>query len=436
MSNLGNVMKKLICMAMMLFSTGALCEVLKVEGAKYKALAIALPDPRASVATGLSTQLSKDLIATVRSDLSWSAVFDVLDPRSYVADLSKEGLDKKSIRVESWTQIGADALVKMQLVVNGQDLTVDVAIHPLVGQKASGRKSFNAPTSQVKRLAHQISDEILNFFTGEPGIFNTQIVAARETSNGKHLVVLDVDGLNERSLTKGSGPHILPTFAPEGDTVLYTAFNDHNANLMQINVDGSNPKVLSSRPDANTGAQISPDRRQMAFTVISGAGSQVYLGDRSARNVKKITDSFGINISPSFTPDGSKIAFVSSRGGNPQIYMMDVNGQNAKRLTFQGKYNQTPRVSPKGDYIAFTGRDERNVFDLFLLQISTGTVSRITQDQGNNEDPWFSPNGRLIVFTSTRDGKRELYVSNLDGSMQKRVTSGGGYYTPSWGPSK
>jgi TolB protein len=115
--------------------------------------------------------------------------------------------------------------------------------------------------------------------------------------------------------------------------------------------------------------------------------------------------------------------------------MMDKDGANPKRLTFHGKYNQTPRISPKGDFIAFTGRDEEKKFDVFLFEIKTGTITRVTQDQGNNEDPWFSPNGRLVVFTSTRDGKRDLYVSTLDGNLQKRVTFDGGYWTPSWGPS-
>jgi len=404
-----------------------------ITGAKFDPIPIALPDPMAGAA---DNQLAKDLIATVRSDLGWSGVFKVLDPVSFLADQSKEGLEKNTIQVASWKAVGADALVKMKLAVKGDDVSVDVAIHPLIGSKASGRKTLSLPKSQLKKLAHQISDEILIYFTGEAGMFNSQVVAARETSAGKHLVLLDIDGSNEKVLTKGKGPHLLPTLAPEGDTVIYSAYKDHNLNLMQINTDGTNVKTLSSRHDGNTGAQISPDKKRMAFTVINDGGSQIYMSDRSGANAKKITDSFGINISPSFSPDGSKIAFVSSRSGNPQIYTMDVDGKNAKRMTFQGKYNQTPRYSPKGDYIAFTGRDEKAKFDLFLLEISSGTVTRITQDQGNNEDPWFSPNGRLIVFTSTRDGKRELYVSNLDGTIQKRVTNGGGYYTPSWGPSK
>lgn len=35
--------------------------------------------------------------------------------------------------------------------------------------------------------------------------------------------------------------------------------------------------------------------------------------------------------------------------------------------------------------------------------------------------PRFSPNGKKIVFLSDRDGYKELYVMNADGSAQERL---------------
>lgn len=428
-------MRILILIIVLQLATSSFADIV-VEGAKYEALKIAIPDAKTTASDLLASKLANELVSIVRDDLSWATVFRVLDPKSYIADLGKEGLEKSTINIKNWTQVGAQALVKMQLAIKGQDVSTEIGIHWLGGLKPSKQKTFRANSESIRRLAHQISDEILAFYTGDAGIFGSQIAVAKSSPAGKKIVVIDIDGQNERVLTKESGIHILPTMVPEGDAVLYTAYSDNNANLMQIGVDGTDRKTLSSRSDLNTGAQVSPDRTKMAFTIIKDGSSDIYLAGRSGNNLKKITNTYGINISPSFSPDGSKIAFVSSRSGNPQIYVMDVDGGNAKRVTFQGKYNQTPRYSPKGDFIAFTGRDERNKFDIFLLEISSGKISRVTQDQGNNEDPWFSPNGRLLIFTSTRDGKRDLYVSSLDGNMQRRVTNGGSYWTPSWGPSK
>jgi TolB protein len=112
---------------------------------------------------------------------------------------------------------------------------------------------------------------------------------------------------------------------------------------------------------------------------------------------------------------------------------MNADGSGVERLTFQGKYNQTPDWSPRGDVIAFTARDERNVFDLFTVDVKTKTIKRLTQDQGNNEEPSFSPNGRHVVFTSTRDRRQRLYLMNADGTNQRPLPIDDAT-TPAWGP--
>jgi TolB protein len=83
--------------------------------------------------------------------------------------------------------------------------------------------------------------------------------------------------------------------------------------------------------------------------------------------------------------------------------------------------------------ITFTARDERNAFDIFTVEVATGKINRLTQDQGNNEEPSFSPNGRMIAFVSTRNGKRQLFVMSADGNFQRQMSTEE-TSTPSWGP--
>ena len=69
---------------------------------------------------------------------------------------------------------------------------------------------------------------------------------------------------------------------------------------------------------------------------------------------------------------------------------MSSTGGGAKRVTFQGKYNQTPRFSPRTDkpQIAFTGRDEKGVFDVFILDLRPSRIDRIVPGPGFQPGPY------------------------------------------------
>ena len=62
---------------------------------------------------------------------------------------------------------------------------------------------------------------------------------------------------------------------------------------------------------------------------------------------------------------------------------------------------------------------------------SRSTVSRtaraqdVTDGIGSNESPAFSPNGRHIAFTSTRNGKAQIFPIDRDGKNLRQITRDG-----------
>jgi TolB protein len=138
-----------------------------------------------------------------------------------------------------------------------------------------------------------------------------------------------------------------------------------------------------------------------------------------------------VNISPRWNPKtGREIAFISDRGGLPQIYVMDASGGNERPLLNLGGHMDSPAWSPDGRFIAFTWDGGGGGFNIYLADIASGQVIRLTRE-GRNESPTWSPDGRHIAFQSNRTGRWEIWAMHIDGSEPRQLTRSGGRQ-PSW----
>ncbi len=382
-------------------------------------------------------EAATEIYQTLANDLAVSGLFDpnVLDPKGYLAD-PHEPMTVDGIHFQRWTDVGAEGLVKGQVRIAGGEAVADFYLFDVLAREQQIHKSYAAPVAGARRLAHRFADDLVQYFTQEPGPFESEIAFVKDVGRQtKEIFVSDWDGANQRQITHGGQLNLLPSWAPDGRGVGYTSYRLGHPDLWETFLPSLQAKVISTRGDLETGIAFSPDGRRIAFAMAQEDNDQIYELDLAGGAAKRMTDSYGIDASPTWSPDGKQLAFVSQREGSPQIYVMNADGSSPRRLTYQGNYNQTPRWSPRGDLIAFTARDERAVFDLFTVNVQTGQVQRITQDQGQNSDPSWSPNGRLLVFVSTRTGKSELWVTTPDGNSQHPITHGGGYSMPAWGPS-
>ncbi len=400
-----------------------------VEGGEFRPFPLAVAKVRGDSSLAAATAA---LTQVVRADLEMSGAFQILDDKSFI---DTDGVAPADVRFADWQNVGAQGVVKAELSGAGSTFTLALYGYEVAANKTALNKRLTGTADDLRGLAHAAADEVFRAFTGEPGPFRSKIAVVKKVQGEKHIFLVDVDGEGARQVTKGGGLNLLPSWSPDGRSLLFTSYRYDNPDLFELSLSGGAPKALSRRPGLNTGGRVSPDGTKIAVTLSQDGNSELYLLDRTGSVVKRLTDQWGIDTSPSWSPDGSQLAFVSSRGGHPDLYVMNADGSGTKRLTFKGDYNQTPAFSPRGTHVAFTGRDERGVFDIFVLNTKTNEVKRITQDQGSNEEPSFSPNGRLIVFTTTRNKSRQLVISNVDGTKQTVLTTSVGEHTsPSWGP--
>jgi TolB protein len=54
----------------------------------------------------------------------------------------------------------------------------------------------------------------------------------------------------------------------------------------------------------------------------------------------------------------------------------------------------------------------------------------------DNEDPSYSPDGRHVLYISNRTGSNQLYISTIDGEVERRITfDNSSYFKPHWSPA-
>lgn len=397
--------------------------VIDLSGGRVQAYPLAMARPLGAQEAGAAVQ------GVLAQDFERSGLFKLLDPASFLASPA-EGLT--GVDYSKWQAVGAQGLVKISC-----DATVscDMRLYDVARGQELMHGTYSGPRASMRQIAHRFGDDVVRFFTHEPPVFQTRIAYVRETEAGKQIIAADWDGANPQPLT-GASINLLPAWTPDGKTIAFTSFRDGaGAHIYTVDVISRQIRPLVLTGDFATGASFAPDGLRFLFSASIDDNTDVYVSQADGSAGRRLTDARGIDISASWSPEAKRITFVSERAGSPQIYTMNADGSEVRRITFQGNYNQEPAWSPKGDLIAFSGRDEHRVFDLYTVAVDGGKVTRLTQNQGTNEKPSWAPNGRYLLFSSTRSGKKQLWVMQPDGSNPRAVTSERlGASDPAWGP--
>lgn len=368
-------------------------------------------------------------------DLEFTDLFKILDPLTYIEDPRREAMTRYEIDFQDWTLIGAEALIKGAIYIEGDLVTLEGRLFDVVkGEQILGKR-YRGNKRLLRKMIHRFANDILYAITGIEGIFETKLVyTSRLRWGNKELFICDYDGFNPIQLTRNGSLNISPNWSPEGDSITFTSYTRGNPDLYMFDLRKLKLKLLSSYKGLNLGGVLAPDGSKIAFTLSKDGNSEIYTMFPDGSNLKRLTYHNAIDVSPSWSPDGSKIAFCSGRAGSPQIYVMDSDGGNVHRITFEGEYNASPSWSPRGDKITFAGR-RGGKFDIFIINPDGTGLEPLTFGGGSNETPSWSPDGRLIAFSSTRNGRAHIFLMNANGTHQKQITLGPGEETrPSWSP--
>jgi TolB protein len=155
---------------------------------------------------------------------------------------------------------------------------------------------------------------------------------------------------------------------------------------------------------------------------------QLYVADADGANQRRILESPRPLMSPAWSPDGQWLAYVSFETKHSAVYVQLVTTGERRQVSARAGINGAPAWSPDGKKLALTLGGGSGNPDIYVLDLGTQSLVRVTDDPAIDTEPEWAPDGHSIYFTSDRAGSPQIYQVGLQpGSHPKRITFGSTY---------
>lgn len=259
------------------------------------------------------------------------------------------------------------------------------------------------------------------------------------------IYLMNPDGSSKKKISDLSGKIEMDGsrlfWSPDGSRILFGAIDETEGDreIYLIDEDGSNLVNLTNNVSEDGSPSWAPDGNQIVFISDRDGHADIYSVDTDGTNLTRLTVGLSGVDSPSFSPDGKKIVFSANR----QIYLMDADGSNQVNLSNEFIYESTPCFSPDGTQILF----HRWQNDSVLAVMDIDGSNRKTLFDLPGDDIWghsYSPDGSKIAFTHVPPGGMgdwpgymDIYVINADGANPIKLAETHSLKSapiPSWSP--
>jgi dipeptidyl aminopeptidase/acylaminoacyl peptidase len=228
--------------------------------------------------------------------------------------------------------------------------------------------------------------------------------------------------------------------APDGKSVLLrigtvdSAADRSTSDLWLLDLDSGALRQLTHHPERESGARFSPDGQTLAFIADRGPHARVFALPLSGGEARPLFH-FEADIAEfTWCPDGKHLVFaakdpqpdsaaVGSRsrplvftgtqfkadgegyldGRHSHLWLVDLPTGAVTRLTAEDYDDTEPEVSPDGRWIAFVSKrtanpDESYDTDVFVMPVAGGEITRVSRERGAATHPRWSPDGNSLAY--------------------------------------
>jgi TolB protein len=206
--------------------------------------------------------------------------------------------------------------------------------------------------------------------------------------------------------------------------------------LIVADADGENPKVILESLQPIMSPAWSPDEQWLAYVSFENRLSGVYVQRVHTGERQLVSARVGVNGAPAYSPDGTHLALtLSGASGNLDVWVLDLATQGLTRLTDDPAVDTEPAWSPDGKSIYFTS-DRAGGPQIYKVDIAQPKrIERITFGSAYNARPRLSPDGKKIAFVTREGGNYRIAVQDLASGTVSVLSHGALDESPSFAPN-
>ncbi|WP_235619604.1 protein tolB [Paucidesulfovibrio longus] len=402
-----------------------------IFGPGQRKLSLVILPPR-DLKGGLPPNLAAEFEKYVRQDLDFLPFLQTTPVSELLG-----GDPSKGVRIEE-IDLRPLRLAKVDLIVTmgWEGNSVQARVYDtLSGRRLVGKAYPGLDAQKTPLAADAFCAEFMRALTGRSGFFNSDLAFVRKVPGGREIFTVSPQGRNLKQATKTGGINLSPEWDKEGRRIIFTHVGEKSHSLGVL-TRATGKVTMRTFPGFTVISPAFLPDGDVAVTLAIKGQPDIYRLSKSFKIMEPLADSRSIEVSPSFDSKGLRMAFVSDSRGNPHIFVKEMSTGEVKRVTYEGKYNTSPCLSPDGRYIAFS-RQLPGGHKIFVHDLITGQEKQITFGPGSDEEPAFGPDGYFIAFSSNRGGQYQIYLTTRHGDEPKLVPTGAGEATaPSWDTSR
>lgn len=421
----------LIVLAMMLVAAGTARAELLIritEGADA-----AIPIAVVPFAESGSIPPGDKVSTIVRSDLAMSGEFRPLPSEKMLSLPSK----REDVFFRDWRLLGQRYVLVGQLTRQADRVSARYELFDVNTEERLLGETAAAPASNLRSLAHHISDKVYEAITGVPGAFSTKLAyVTLDTFNGKpryRLQVSDVDGKRARIRLESQEPILSPAWSPDGKKLAYVSFETGKPVIFVHELASGKRTKVADFPGLNSAPAWSEDGRSLLMTLSKDGNAEIYRMTLANQKLTKVTNHWAIDTEASWDHTGEGLFFTSDRSGGPQIYFKENERAAPRRITFGSRYNARPRPDNSGKFVYYVHQRDGS-FHIARTNLKSGEETILTRTK-SDESPSVSPNGRMLIYATKQGADSVLTVISADGGAAYSLpASEGDVREPAWGP--